>query len=868
MAGMKHRPPGWADRFLGWYCNPDLLEEIQGDAYELYVERIGREGKRMADIKYWWDILRFLRASNVRRAANDYRPGFFTTFWNLDFRIALRNAYKHKFTFAVKTIGLSLCLAFTLTLAAFVLHEFMFDRFHPDYRNKYRIGCKVELDGAVTRYAVSPLPMGPTLAAELPDVVGYTRLLHVNKPLFRKGDEAFSHTVTILADSNFLKFFGYRILKGSETALNERDRVVLTQSTARLFFGDAEPLGQMLDFYGMTLEVSAIIEDPSQSHLQFDAILSWRTARHRDEWSNINAYTYIQLHPGASMEKMAPVIGDLSREYLHDMIAEYNAKFEPIIQNVAGIHLSGYLDEDIAVKRKASNIYILAIVVFFFMLIGLVNYHNIVLAELSAQLRRFGILRVFGGLNAVPSKAVITDAILTIAMVIPITALLVLACSGIASSWFSVNIDVAVFRTPVFVVLIIGFLVVMLVSTRINAWVIGDTDITRSASTSQAISASGSLPLRKYFLAAQLCFSITMLGLILVVIDQFRFINTYDKGIEHSNTIVLTLPDDRFSRAKVLIEELKKIGGVRDAEASSFFPAGQIETRGGFEFESAEGMKQRLVQYLHCDPGYFEMMKVKIISGNVFDSERVGGVRKFLINQTAAKEFGWEDPIGKRLNSKDDDVEGVVVGVVRDFHLGTLHEPVEPLIMFAANEDWGVPFVYIKTEVVHSQDLVRQVEQAHSRVYPDEPFELNFLDSRYANLYQEDHQVQKVLMVGLVISIAVTCLGIFGVSALMMILRTREMGIRKVVGASRLELFGLHMKIFLRVVLVAIAVGAPMVYYLSAYWLNTFAYHITADVVHLLVPGLILVLIVLVTAGWHANRNSMVNPVDVLKQEN
>ena len=865
---MENRPPKWADRFLAWYCNPDLLEEIQGDAYELYLERRRMEGRRMANLKYWWDIVRFLRASNVKRAANDYRPGYFSLFWNLDFRIAVRNAFKNKFTFTVKSVGLAVCLAFTLTLAAFVFQELNFDKFHPGYRSIYRIGSEVELNGVTTRYAVSPFQMGPALAAELPEVSAYCRLLHVAKPVFKVEDVVFSHALTIQADSNFLRFFGFRLVNGSEAALDEPNRIVLTQSTAKLFFGDEDPMGRIINFNEIPLEVAAVIDDELKSHLRFDVIISWATFRHNDSWDNINAYTYLKLHPEITIEEAAPAIEGLSKEYLQEMITEYGARYEPIIQNVADIHLGDYLDEDIAAKRKASNVYILLVVIIFFLMIGLVNYHNIVLAELSTQLRRFGILRVFGGVNAVPSKAVITDAVLTLAVVVPLTMLFVGVCTTLAQSWLSVGTDVGVFKSPPFIIVLVGFLTVMLISTRLNAWVIAETDMARSPGASVVPTSTRSLSVRKYFLAAQLCFSVIMLGLISVVIDQFRFINEHDKGIEHSNTIVLALPDHDFSKANVLMDELRKIAGISGAEASSYFPAGQIETRAVFEIESDEGMKQRLVQYLHCDPGFFSMMKVRVVDGEVFNTGVAGGPRKFLVNEAALREFGWTQPAGKRITSHDDEVEGVVAGVVRDFHLGTLHEPIEPLIIFPANKDWGVPFVYVKTAVMHSPDMISRIEQTHAKVYPDEPFELNYLDARYANLYQEDHQVQKVLIAGLAISILVTCLGIFGMSALMMILRTREMGIRKVVGANRPQLFYLHMKVFLRVVLISLLIGSPLIYYLSSYWLNTFAYHISAGPFHLIAPGLAILMIVLVTAGWHANKNSLINPADVLKQEN
>lgn len=863
---MKDQPPKWADRFLAWYCDPDLLEEIQGDAHELYRERLRDKGRVIATVRYWWDVIRFLRTSNVKKVNAVTGSTYLSIFWNLDFRIALRNAFKNKFTFLVKTGGLAVCLAFTMAIGLFVVRELSYDRFHPGYRDMYRIGSMVELDGVVTRYGVSPFKMGPTLATELPEVVGYTRLLHLSKPLFRKDAETFSHTRAIMADSNFLSFFGYRIIHGDKTALDHPQMAVITESTARLFFGNADPIGQTIEFYRNMLEVGAVVEDVSQSHLDFDVIVSWDTFDHRDVWENINAYTYVRLHPDVSPEKATIFIADLAGEYLANMIAEYNAKYDPIIQNVADIHLGEHLDEDIAVRRKASNVYILMVVMVFFLLIGLVNYHNIALAELSTQARRFVILRIFGGVYALPSRVVVTDAVLTLLTVVPLALMLMWLCLSLTSSWLGVSADFTQIGPATLVALPAGFIMIVILSAWLNSWVVGGG--VRKSEYATLINTSKVAPARKYFLAAQLCFSFLMLGLISIVIDQFRFINSYDKGIDHANTAVITLPNNDISNASVLTDELRKLSGVVGAEVTSYFPAGQIETRGVFELESEEGMKQRLVQYLHSSPSFFSMMKVKVVEGKMFEPELPGGPRKFLVNQTAVREFGWKEAVGKKIVGSDDGREGVVTGVVQDFHLGTLHEPIEPLVIFPANEDWGANFVYIKTDATHAPDLVARMEKVHAAVYPDQPFELNYLEARYESLYREDFQIQRILLVGLVISVIVTCLGVFGMSALLMALRTREMGIRKVVGANRQQLFYLHMKLFLGVVIISMVAGIPLIYYLSGYWLNTFAYRIAPGILHSVLPCLCIIVIVFATAGWHANRNALVNPADVLKYEN
>lgn len=862
---MEHKPPRWADRFLSWYCNPDLLEEIQGDAHELYNYRLKKHGRWRANVHYWWDVIRFLRASNVKREPNDFRPGLFGVLWQLNFRIAMRNASRNRFTFVVKVLGLAVCLAFTLTLSAFVIQEFGYDRFHPGYDRLYRVGSYVVLDNTHTHYAVSPLQLGPALYDELPQVEGYTRMMYLEKPVFRINDNLFSHTQALAADSSFLKTFGYKLISGTTEALHEPNSVVVTESLGRLLFGDEDPYGRNVDFHGLVLAVTGVLEDvPVNSHLQFDALISWNSFTRNDSWDNINAYTYVRLREGVALGQATADIATVVNDYLEERISEYDARFTPIVQPVTDIHLWRYLDEDIAVKRKASNLYVLIVVIVLFGATGLINYHNLALAELTTQQKKIGILRVFGGVNASAQKIAFTDAVICLLLVLPLGAVLMYAGLELSFALFGARIDASVLGGTWFILFAASFLILMLLSTRLNTWVALGTPLAALQQKSAAIK-QGSIPVRKYLVSTQLAFSVIVMGLIVVVIDQLQYINQADKGIEDANTIVLTMPSYNYRKNMLVVEELKTVPGVRDAATSSFFPAGQIETRDVFQVETGDGMKQRMMQYLQVSPSFFSMMKIRLAEGEFFDESSIQSM-PFLVNEAAVKDFGWTHAIGKNIMGPGG-MDGKVIGVVRDFHLTSLHDPIAPLVIIPPFEDWGAAFLYVKTDPVHPPDLIRQIENAQKKVYTDHPFELNFLDSRYASLYREDFEVQNILEAGLAISVFASCLGIFSISALMMILRTREMGIRKIVGATNRQLFMLHTKVFVRFIVIAVAIALPAIYYLANYWLSTFAYHIGMKSGHFVLPVVAVVVIVLATSAWHARQNAAVNPVDVLKQE-
>jgi putative ABC transport system permease protein len=272
---------------------------------------------------------------------------------------------------------------------------------------------------------------------------------------------------------------------------------------------------------------------------------------------------------------------------------------------------------------------------------------------------------------------------------------------------------------------------------------------------------------------------------------------------------------------------------------------------------------------MNCGYEYFEAMNIPVVKGRNFHRDYNDNKTTYIINETAAKEFGWKDPIGQRISGPlgTDRDEGEVIGVVKDFHYASLHSKIEPLIIFLVTEGWGIRYVYVKLNPVHPRDVLSQIENEYRKSYSDLPFDWEFLDVRYSNLYQKDYEIGYVFQVGLVISILVSCLGIFSMSALLLMMRAKEMGIRKVVGATQLQLVILHIRSFIKFIVIAVLIAWPVIFYLSRNWLDNFAYHIDLNMWYFIFPGLITLLIILLTSGFHSIKSARVNPVDILKHE-
>lgn len=864
-------PPKWADRFLRWYCNPALLEEIQGDAHELYFERLHAQGKRMADLKYIWDVLRFFRWSNIREDYDAFRPSKWRVL-NLNWKVAARMANRNRWQYAIKTAGVAICVAFTLVLAAYVVQEASHDRFHEGFDRIYRITSRVHFHDHLTHYAVTPLPIGAAMVAGIPEVERYTRLMYEGQPPFRVDDNLFHTEVTLSADSNFLKMFSFEFVEGDERALDAPNVIVLTETTAQKFFGPMPAVGKQLYIGEHLLEVTGVISDiPTNSHLQFDALLSWDTFDHHDEWGNLNAYTYIALKPLAALsaaeQKMPPLL-----KTFHELVErEYQATYEPVFEPLADIHFNEPLDEDIAEKGSRTNMLVLTGVIALVLAMGIINYLSLSMAEVTANLKTIGIIRVFGGMSGSHRGLLFADSLVAILIVIPLSMLFAFAGVRLIAS-YGVSVDKVMLFSPWLLCLATVCFFAIIGISQFNA-----TILSRSANAVHSInglfrSKQRGGPLRSILVGVQFTSSILMIAMIFVISDQFSYIQNSDKGFEPRNVILLKLRDAHPGKLMPFMEEVKRLNGVSLVDRSTYAPL-VIETKYVFQVESDQGMRQLLVPMMACGPDYLDALNVQLERGRNFDPARGEDQHAaFIINETAARAFGWTDPIGKKIagpvgGSGELMNDGEVIGVVRDFNFESLHTAIEPVIIFLTPDMWSTNFVYVKTRPMAPPDLISSIKKLHDNIWTGVPFEWEYLDSTYQSLYAKDSQMKQVFQAGLIISVLIASLGIFSISALMATLRAKEMGIRKVVGANVLQLFLLHLKRFAVFLAACIAVACPLIYWISNRWLGNFAYRIELSPYHFLLPGLVAAFILLLTVGYHAARNARINPAETLKYE-
>jgi putative ABC transport system permease protein len=831
-------------------------------------------GKSAADRRYVWDVLRFFRWSNIRRSSIENQPNYFQIVWHLNAKLAFREAVKNKFNFIVKLTGLTTSLTFTLLLIAFLLQEFSYDLHEPDHSRIYRIGAQVTLDGVATNYAVSPFALADELSYEVPEVEAACWISYHHKPLLKVGDAVFEDEVAWIVNSDFNKVFTLKFLTGDSAMLFRPNKIFLTESTAQKFFGTAECIGQEVRLSWATLEVAGVIKDqPFATHARFDVLISAETFNIGSEWNDVNAYTYIKLKEGVDIKDVTNKVTVLLDEHQEEIAKGYASREElvvkPIFERLTSIHLSSPLEEDIALKRNPRNLYILISITVLFFFSGLINYFNVSLAELTTYIKKIGILQVFGGASANHHKVNTTNLVLTISLALPLVFLTIYFALPLLHTSKTLSIDPSIFNTTNFYAAATALLSAFVIFSKVNAYFISRTQNVIAALKGKFVIWKNDFRLREILVSIQLSFSIVIMALMIVILDQFEFIETKDKGFDISETIVIKLPHGQHAEGVEFQEQLSNLPGIDAVDGSSFHTS-NIEKREFFQVETNTGTKKALVDYMNCGYQFINMMNIRRVKGRNFSAEfSTDPKQAYIVNEAAARAFGWQDPIGKIIEGPigTDRVGGKVIGVVKDFNLASFHKVIEPLIIFLGNEDWGTRHIYVKLNPIHSAQIVDQIGEHYKKAFASSSMQWQFLESQYESLYRDDLEVSNILKIGLFISILISGLGIVSLSALLGKLRSHEMGVRKIIGATQLQIIIKHLKPFLKFFGLALLIACPAIYYFSQYWLSNFAYHISLDVWYFIVPACIAILIVLVTSAFHAVKLSYVNPVDVLRNE-
>lgn len=782
---------------------------------------------------------------------------------------AFRNLYR-RWSFSFLNIaGLALGMAVCLLIAIYAIDESSFDRFHENADRIYRLTTHAVVGENEWNAAIVSPALATVLTEEIPEVERVVRLDLFNKVVVKNEDQVFSENRVLAADNALFEVFTFPLAEGEPaTALLEPYTVVITRSIADKYFGKNEAaLGNILTIDDQPYRVTGILEPvPQNSHFHFDIAFSFNSLRKgRDpRWENTNTTTYVLMKPGHSAEILPGKLDAVQRKYNPDyaqMIeAGYSWQLRP--QLLTDIHLHSHLEDELEPNGDIRNVYLFGLIALFILLIACVNYLNLTTARSADRAREVGIRKTLGAGRNNMIGQFLTESVIVSLLAMILAVGLSEALRGPFSSIAGRDFGVRLLESPVLVggVLLVT-LVVALLAGSYPAFFLSRFQPVEVLRGALATGSRNSL-FRNVLVVFQFVISISLITATFLVYRQLQFMQQAELGVDRQNVVVIRNGRKLGDRADSFRDALQGYSRVKGFSHSSAAPFEEYE--GSYFLEKGKNENERrLLNFLRVGYDYLPTLGITLQEGRNFSRAFAGDTAAVILNETAVGVLGMNDPIGKLVLWGDQPLE--VVGVVRDYHYRSLHQAIGPLALLPSA--WGDNLeVRIDSDDV-ANTLAWLESQWHRHLAGTAPFEYTFLDADYDALFRAEQRVGRLFGAFALLAILIACLGLFGLAAFMAERRAKEIGIRKVFGASTARIIQLLTRDFTRLVIIALVIAIPLAYWSMNQWLNGFAYRVPIGWENFALAGGLALLIAWLTVGFLSFRAAVANPVDTLKEE-
>ncbi|MEM9672923.1 MAG: ABC transporter permease [Bacteroidota bacterium] len=866
-----------AQRFFRWFCHPDFYDEIIGDLEELYQRNLAKSS-RWAQWKYFLQVLVLFRPSLIRSFSHHSltNPAMFRNY----LKIGSRNLLKHKLATTINILGLAIGLASFLLISEYVRFEESYDRFFTDADQIYRLSTVQRVNGEVrVKDAMTYYPAPKVLKDELPEVKEATVTYKFEEIIIRREESVIQEKQVIAADSNFFKVFDYRIIQGSsETMLTEPYALVLTESKAKFYFGDQDPIGQTLEVLGefnRTFKVTGVIQDvPENTHYKFDILISGGSIKERveqDNWNDFMFYGFVKLDQYAKLSPLDKKLTALSKKYLGD---ETNLFFT--LFPVADIHLKSDYTYEAEAPGSERAVVFLRIISLFILMIAWVNYVNLSTARAVNRAKEVGLRKVVGAVKG----QLIGQFLLEAVLVNLLAAFLALLVSELLLPYFNQLVGKQllphVWNQPPFLLsLLVFFIIGTFVSGFYPALVLSGFRPIEVLKGKFRNARSGTR-LRKGLVVVQFAASVVLIAATFIVFRQVQFMQGRDLGIDTDYVVGVSLPQVANGQWKVHNQRVASFSdllqnhvAVETVGGTSYLPGGS-----GDDIDSWSGQIQIVgvtnqttgttyVNYM--DDRFLSTVEIPLLAGRGFDRNRTADTAVVLVNQTFLRRLNIaevESVINKQVQVGG--LELKIIGVVRDFNRTSLKANVEPTIYLP---DYTPASLVVKLRPEQYQQGLAYLQETWAEFFPDAPLDYSFLDDRFATLYAQDQRFGDIFATFSGLAIFIAMLGLFGLSSFMAMQRTAEVGVRKVLGATVPSIIGIFYRDFLLLLGISGLISLPAVYFGMNGWLQSYAYRIDFPWLLAVAALLIVVFFALLTVGYQVYQVAVLNPAKTLRHE-
>lgn len=873
MRNKNRKPPRWATWILFRQSRNTDRYSIIDDMEMEYRDLIARRGRRFATIWYIFHVLHIMPELLVL--------GIYwrISMWKNFLIIAFRNLKNSKTYSMINIGGLAIGLAASLIIILFVMDEMNFDRFHEKAERIYRVGPQFGLS-VDDRAAFTPPPLASALRNDFPEIQEVTRLLlWKSNDLVRYQENQYVETHIIYADSSVFNIFTFNWIAGNpKTALTRPNQVVITDKMAAKYFGQEEPLGEILQIEDEDVMVTGVVEScPKHSHFQFDFILSMVTRDLHDDiaWMSHCLSTYVLLPEGYPPEQLQAKFPDFIvahygpiffketgvdyREHMMDEKNYYTYWLQPLLD----IHLNGDIYYLTDTRGDMKTVMIFSTIALFIMIIACMNYVNLSTARSEKRAREVGIRKVMGTKRGQLLIQFFSESIMMCILALCVALFIVYLVIPYFNMYLNRELEVHLIENPMLLVLFLGFAIMVGIGAGLYPALILTAFQPITAFKGRISRNRGGLRLRNGLVVFQFLISMLLMIGTVVIKKQLRYVHHAELGFNEQGILVLNRCWDLGDQKSTFKQSLLQNPDILVVANTNSAPGRHYEPN-SYVLNGRANTEEFFFWTMFADYEFAKLLDLEILEGRFFSEMTPTDEIAIVINETAVREHHLENPIGQQITV--DNKTARVIGVVKDFHFQSMHHQIGPMMIAQLDGYWGGNFC-IKLRLNNIDQTIDYIRDQWTTFTGGSPFQFSFLNDEFMELYESDQKSGTLLFIFSGMAILIACLGIFGLAASTTEKRTKEVGVRKVVGASDMQILILLIGDVVKYVGISFVITIPMAIYLMNQWLQNFAYRTAISWWIFLLTGAGTMLIALLTVIWQTIRTARANPVEALRYE-
>lgn len=799
--------------------------------------------------------------------------------------IAFRNLRKYQFYSLINITGLTVGMTCFLFIFLYVVDESSFDAYHSNIDRLYRLNFLAKVDDQLAHLADSPKPAGPTFKQEIPEIEAFCRLQWQGNVVVRYDNQTFNEDKGMLADSSLFRVFSFQLLEGNaQTALVAPNSVVLCRSVAEKYFGSEDPMGKTLKLNDQVCRVTGVMADmPKNTHFRATLFqsLSSQDEDFLSNWGNTNTYNYFLLRKDADFKVVSNKISAVFIKKFAPILQQaFNSSWEKFKKGgnyarvelfpVRDLHLHSKLDNEPGVNGDVRYVYIFSIIGLFILALACVNFMNLATARSAIRAKEVGVRKAVGALRIDLAGQFLSESVLMSWVAVVLALLAVWLLLPAFNELSNKELDFSTVFQPGYLLLASGLATLLgVLAGSYPAFFLSafqPIKVLKSGGTGGAsFAGSSGGNLRSGLVVFQFFTTMVLLIGSLVIYQQLEFIRSKKLGFNKENVLVLNNAYWLDKQLNSFKDQILQNPAVRAAAYCNALPAVTLSSSSVvYKGRNASQENSLLVNNWWGDQDYLKTMDMDIVFGRDFSKEMATDSSAVIVNETLAKSFGYPQKsiLGQELTVYEEVHH--IVGVVKDFNFSSLRNSIEPLAIYQGGY---ITYLTIRFETDQVDELLKNLRSTWAEMAPGKPFEYNFLDDRFDELYAVESRTEKIIGIFASLAIFIACMGLFGLATFMTEQRRKEIGVRKVLGASTAGLVGLLSKDFLKLVLLALVIASPLAWYVMDQWLENFAYRIDIQWTVFIWVGLAALAIAFLTISFQSIKAALANPVKSLRSE-